>query len=817
MSATKTFFLIFFMLSYLGSFSQEICNNGIDDDGNGLIDMNDSAACFCNGIITPGTVVTSLIPNPSFENMNCCPSIISMMSCADGWIQASTPTTDYLNTCGFVSAAQNTPGILPFPNGNGCVATIFRTGWSEYVGACLVAPMQAGQSYTMQFNIAASTFDGWDDICNNGQIFFGPVDITLYGSTNCGNMPFNGTSCPPAPAWQILGSANYTPVSNWGILNITFTPSVNIEAIILGGPCQLPPSYDQLSCFPYIYYDNLILNTTTSFNTVNITPSGNDCTHDVVFEAAIDTNGGTWQWYRDGNALPGETQSTLNISSNGYGAGEYAAVYSIGGLCQVIHKSYQYTQPALSVPVINPVTCFGGTDGSASALLSGTPPYSFAWNTTPVQNSSVATNLPAGMYTVIATDGSGCTVTSTITVNEQPPIVLQNPQSLCGNSVYQINGHFYDTDGTYLDTMQSIAGCDSVIITQLETHDEYLVENPISLCFGESFHINAHQYNVSGSFYDTLQTITGCDSIVHTQLVVKDSYLLSHSLKICEGESLVINGHSYHTDGLYADTMSGVNGCDSIVHTQLTVLPLPVLSIREPDPVCRDASPVTLDVALPAGGIYSGEGIINNTLFPGLCTPGSHLLTYSYSDPLSGCTNRISKPFTVHDLPSMQMLVTPRLAFIGNSRISYFDFSNESISWSWDFGDGSQSDQKTGEHVFSDTGRFEVSLSVIDNNGCRNSAREQVIISENFSFYVPNAFTPNGDGINDSFRAAGQGINEFEMVILNRWGEKVFETNNMLVPWNGISMQEGIYIYKISITDGVNNPHEFLGYVTLLR
>ncbi|MGB3947539.1 MAG: hypothetical protein WBM13_06125, partial [Bacteroidia bacterium] len=70
--------------------AQEICNNGIDDNGNGLVDLNDTAACNC--LPQP----PSLIQNSSFELKNCCPTTYSQMNCAQGWIQASAATSDYM-------------------------------------------------------------------------------------------------------------------------------------------------------------------------------------------------------------------------------------------------------------------------------------------------------------------------------------------------------------------------------------------------------------------------------------------------------------------------------------------------------------------------------------------------------------------------------------------------------------------------------------------------------------------------------------------------------------------------------------------------
>ena len=85
---------ISFSISF--SFSQEICGNGIDDDGDLLIDLNDPD-CACSGFGGGSTTVTSLIPNPSFESNTCCPSSVSQLYCADNWVQASNATSDYFN------------------------------------------------------------------------------------------------------------------------------------------------------------------------------------------------------------------------------------------------------------------------------------------------------------------------------------------------------------------------------------------------------------------------------------------------------------------------------------------------------------------------------------------------------------------------------------------------------------------------------------------------------------------------------------------------------------------------------------------------
>ncbi len=129
--------------------AQEVCNNAIDDDADGLIDLNDTTDCTCNTILGGGGV-ESIIPNPSFEEMDCCPQSFSELNCAMEWEQATSGTSDFLHTCGFFPSGVPTP----LPDGDGCLAALVLVGWQEYVGVCLDAPMTAGTSYTLSMMVA---------------------------------------------------------------------------------------------------------------------------------------------------------------------------------------------------------------------------------------------------------------------------------------------------------------------------------------------------------------------------------------------------------------------------------------------------------------------------------------------------------------------------------------------------------------------------------------------------------------------------------------------------------------------------------------
>ncbi len=818
MTIIKYILVVFFISYFESAAGQEICDNGIDDDGNGLIDLNDTAGCHCTHIGDTGHVVTSLIPNPSFEQINCCPNGLSQMNCSVGWIQATNPTTDYLNTCGFICNANLLPGILPFPNGNACVATIFRTGWQEYIGSCLLSPMVAGQSYTIQMQIASGPFDGDHDICNGGSIFYGPVDITIYGSAFCSNMPISTFGCPPQPDWVVLGSVNYTPVGNWGVISITFTPTFNVAAMILGAPCNLPPSYNGVPCFPYFYFDNLILNTTASFVPLSLHTTGLVCNNDVVLHSGSDTVGGTWQWYKNGIALVGQTDSTLSISAGNLGTGLFSAVYTLGGDCEIVNDSFNGQPIQINRVTPTQVSCFGENDGSAVAnVTGGTGTLSYSWNTIPIQHGPIASNLSAGIYTFTVSDSSGCSQSVQFTINQPPQSYSDNYISICDGEHYVINSHVYTSPGNYTDVFTNLNGCDSTVITHLSVLATGIFNQSQTICEGENYTISNHVYTIEGSYSDTIMTLNGCDSVVNTTLHVNPSYQLNNPVSICEGENYSINNNSYDHPGIYYDAFTTSMGCDSLIITTLSVNQLPILNFPHPDDVCIDANEFPLISATPAGGDYSGDGISNNVFHPKYASVGIHKILYSYIDPVTSCSNTIEDSILVFPLPPVEFTVDPKAAFLENAKFEFTDLSPTAISREWTFGDGQISTVKSLSHVFKDTGNFDVKLIIQDKNGCKNNSADHVYVGENFSFFVPNAFTPNADGLNDFFSGIGTGIKEYHLRIIDRWGKTAYTSNDIGSPWPGNGCPDDTYIYIISLKDMLDFPHDFKGSVSIIK
>ncbi len=109
----------------------------------------------------------------------------------------------------------------------------------------------------------------------------------------------------------------------------------------------------------------------------------------------------------------------------------------------------------------------------------------------------------------------------------------------------------------------------------------------------------------------------------------------------------------------------------------------------------------------------------------------------------------------------------------------------------------------------------------VNYNGCVDSTCLK-ITTECENFFIPNAFTPDDNGLNEKFKPKVQGVHDYHFLIFDRWGENLFETNDIQQGWNGYYQSQmcesGVYIYKITFTDDIyNKHHQYIGKVTLLR
>ena len=410
--------------------SQEICTNGIDDDGDGKIDLNDTD-CDCNQ-----TKVRSIIPNNSFEKYINCRE-------AEDWIQANDSRTNYLNCdLDFPQGGQEVHknGLNNYPDGFGIYGAMYSGNKKGYIGTCLLSTMEAGADYQLTLDLAVVIGAGEASLGTSdkrlsdppNKLIVGeldPINITLYGSSGCENLPVtsdvyrNIFQSPPiyGPKWIEIGSATYTPISKWGKLTLTFTPSVAINAIIIGSPQVLPSSYPYIPSrgpyeAPIFLYDNLILNKSSLFG-VNIIRNGSFCENNLVLIAnpTIVVPNISFQWFKDGIAIKNAISKNYSIPYNTANYGNYIVQITDNAGCTLSSPySLNNTIPEPTVLVVQP-TCKLNT--GTITVTSHANEYSFdngkSWTT-----NNVATKLTSKTYFVKTRNTLNCEATKSVIIND---------------------------------------------------------------------------------------------------------------------------------------------------------------------------------------------------------------------------------------------------------------------------------------------------------------------------------------------------------------------------------------------------------------
>ncbi|HTA83801.1 MAG TPA: PKD domain-containing protein [Bacteroidia bacterium] len=552
--------------------------------------------------------------------------------------------------------------------------------------------------------------------------------------------------------------------------------------------------------------------------------------------ATIITSGGTPSYkYVWGTSPPQFTNAAINI-----GAGVYTVLVTDANGCNRT-DTVQVTQPfplmSSIVNTTNPI-CYGDSSGSASVYVTGgTLPYSYIWSTYPKQTTYNATKLSAGTYMVSVLDANNCPVSSQVTITQPTPVITKAtaPDSICSGTTVTIVASGIGGNGSYHYIWSTGSGSIATQnVTPLNTTTYTITAIDGNGCKGNPATVIINTWNLgSGNLSVTPpQTICFGDTVV---LYASITNANSGNVNINWSNGFNGTGPFYLVlpdDTIF--TVSAMNQCGSKTSAVIPVKvnPLPHIQIPvQTGASCRGVTFTYYDSsAINESYTWSfGDGSTGNT------NPISHLFTQSglYNVTVTvtstqGCSNSATAPANVTIYPTAiaKFIADPREAPITEPTISFTDGSVNADSWAWDFGDNgsnSHSYERNPKHTYTDTGSYIVHQFTNNTFGCPDTATEVVHILPEFTFYVPDAFSPNGDGLNETFNGKGIGIIEYDMVIYDRWGMFLFETHDLYKGWDGTvgggskMAQEDTYVYVIKLTDLYKQQHSYIGSVTLLK
>lgn len=358
-------------------------------------------------------------------------------------------------------------------------------------------------------------------------------------------------------------------------------------------------------------------------------------------------------------------------------------------------------------------------------------------------------------------------------------------RSICTGQSVTIGMHTYTTTGIYRDTF-NVAGCDSLFVLNLQVGAFKRDSLAQTICYGQTITIGANAYTATGIYRDTFTTTT-CDSIFTLNLTVLPLQLTALNQTICNGENITVGSHAYNTSGTYTDTLTGTGGCDSIVQLGLTVL------TEKHDSVT---------VAFCEGD----SAIINNTSYH---TAGFYYDTLTTG---TGCDSFVK--VTVLTFAKPILTISANATTIARGDTVQLNATSSPLQQYYWQGNASFTNAYIPNPVATVYESGWLVVQATNANNCTTSDSLFITVSDcNEAIFIPNAFTPNGDGQNDILKVLSRCVILQSFRIFNRWGELVYETSDITQGWDGTfkgaPQMPGVYVYTVQYF--ANNPNQSTG------
>ena len=633
----------------------------------------------------------------------------------------------------------------------------------------------------------------------------GTYTVTLTAQTNpCPSVITNVITVNPPPTAafvynQVCGgqSANFTSTSTVSLPSTITSTSWNFGDPASGGnntSTLSNPSHTFTNPGTYTVTITVTTNNgcTQTFNqTVTVGPppvaafvATTVCTNSAMQFTNQSLNTGTYHWDFGDLATLADTSNIVNPTYTYTVAGTYnVTLIANPGPCADTSVLAVTVAPGPQVQFVAPQVCLGSsssfTDQSTIAQGNIT---AWSWNfgdpstladTSSTQNPNYTYNT-AGTYTVTltCTSNNGCTSTNTLTVTVNPlPIANFNSTVVCAGTPTNLQDLSVASTGTITSWNWNFG----------DNTPNSNVQNPV------------HTY-ANDTTYNVTLIVTNSAGCIDTVV-------------------LPVVTASIPNVVFTADTFAGC----------------PQLCVNFMDQTTISSGSIT-------GWTWNfGDNSPNSfAQNPSHCysQTGTYTVTMTATSN-GGCASTLTIPnmITVYPVPHASFTATPQTTTILNTNISFTDLSTGNpVMWQWNFGDPntladtSNIQNPTYQYSTDNGDTYPVNLIVTNQFGCVDDTSIDVIVEPEFTFFIPNAFTPNGDGINDFFFGTGIGITTYNIWIFDRWGNLIFTTNDINKGWDGTVQgksggicQEDVYVWKVVLTDIHDKKHKYIGHVSLIK
>lgn len=658
------------------------------------------------------------------------------------------------------------------------------------------------------------------------------------------------------------GTATSTALYYWSLGNSFIAGGNNVDTfLVTWGAAGLDSVYliiDESGC---------ISNTTTQYITLGTKPistftlSDSICTSAQAIATYTGTSTGTAQFNWDfgtGSALPGGTVAgpqNVSFSTPGYQV-VFLVVNEAGCLSNKTTDSVFVTQaPSSTFTISDDSLC-----GNESAIItytgsgSATATYSYNFGSANINSGNnsgpydISYSNSGTQYITLNVFENGCNSTPFTDSIQTAALAVANAGndvSICNGDSIQVGaaplaGYTYNWSPSnalnnatlsnpyvVLGNNTSSAVISNIIVTALNgfcTDKDTVavtieprqkvniaVTPSISQCLDvNNFNFSNNAPAITGSTYN---------------------WNFTAAANVTSASTASVSGINYATAGVYLISLTATTGtCPALTDTlSVYVNDAAITNFTQDDSVGCPPFDVTysdLSTGVPAGSSYlwtfdnGNTSALSNPPTQTYNSAGQYTVSLAITSP-SGCVSTKTKTISVVDAPVASFIANPNETTILQPVITFTSTSTNTDSCFYNFGDGSTGNACFISHDYTDTGTYVVTLLVTNSGGCTDSTYQTVVIHDYYTLYIPNAFSPNGDAINDYFTVSGFGVRDFKMKIFNRHGQLIFNAANMNFVWdgkdaNGNYVQEGNYVYELEVKDNKNKKHINKGSIRII-
>jgi gliding motility-associated-like protein len=578
-------------------------------------------------------------------------------------------------------------------------------------------------------------------------------------------------------------------------------------------------------------------NTAVSTATVYALPNPNITSNSPVCAGntlnLFGTGGASYAWSGPGYTGLNQNPTINNVTTSANGV--YTLLVSSGSCT----ASTTFTVIINPSPVFNfsgsNVLCNGQSNGTSTVNVTvGTGPFNYAWSTIPAQTTQNATGLAAGTYSCVVTDANNCSSVASTQITQPTAfsVSINSPTfSACANTPINVNAVGAGGTGPYNYNWVSGPAISAYSVNETLAGNYVYTVNAT-----DAFNCQATA-NINLTFFPQ-PTVSATSATV---CAGQTTNLTASGANTYVWQPGNITGATYPFSGstsINVTVVGTANGCSNSANANVMVNPNPGSNINLGNakgcvPTCITFSAAGSSNITSYGWILNGAGI-TGSVNGAYCfdEAASYTLGLTVMDAF-GCTGTVVPVMIdIYPQPVADFNHAPIKPIINQDPFVTFtdaSYGTPIVSWNWYFMNTAQytSIEQNPTFAYTEPGTYPVVLVVKSDKGCYDTLVRPLVVGEDFGIYVPNAFTPNEDGLNDVFQPKGFGVVKYELNIYDRWGERVFHTDTFEEGWNGTMkskndvkygiLEEGVYTWLINATSVFGKSHELKGHVTLMK